>query len=394
MAAFDRDAALERQQIHEISINVARRMLKVLDRSRSAPPHVAADIEASARAISDIQREIDQIMASFPTHGTLELPVLTHVLGSHRRALDMLEVLEARTADPRPSDHRSNAARAHAALLAAAREIEQDAQRQTITPPYGTPRTPLALAGQNMPGPGTPPRPGSFPTSLRQGSPPSARRPHSGPGHAPGRRPRTQGKPAWSLPSVKLPGGAEVLAFLTDRKTTAGFAVFTVVAGLGISALSLLDASGDAARRQAALSQGPKLDGRLGAAEQGAENGTAGSSSGMSAEAAPVAPPGTGYSAATDPLLEQPYLVVLTTRQTTEELHQDFRSLKGSYPEILGNAKARVDRIQGQDRQNWYRLSLIPPQSRADAKVLCNNLKAAGMTGCWIRPLPLGKAPQ
>jgi hypothetical protein len=391
MAAFDRDAALERQQIHEISINVARRLLRVLDRSRMAPPYIAADIEANARAISDIQREIDQLMAGLPPRGTLEIAVLTHILGSHRRALDMLEVLEARTAEPSP-ENRSNAAHAHAALLATSREIEQAAQRQTMTAPAG-PRGPLALTAPNAAGPGPYPMPVGGLGPQRQAPPPSPRQQPPGAAPGPGRRPaRPQAKQDRARPNFQLPTLASARALLTHRKTSATFAVFTVVAGLAVSALSLLD-TGNGDRHQAALAPGQKLDGRLGAAASSEkEAGGPPSSGGMSAEAAP--PATDEYVVATDPLMEQPYLVVLATRQTTEELHQDFRSLKGTYPEILGNAKARVDRVQGQDRQNWYRLSLIPPQSRDDAKALCGNLKSAGMTGCWIKPLPLGKTAQ
>jgi hypothetical protein len=93
--------------------------------------------------------------------------------------------------------------------------------------------------------------------------------------------------------------------------------------------------------------------------------------------------------AITRPDMEQPYLVVLATRRSTEELQQDYRSFKGTYPELLGSAKARVDRVQGQDKQTYYRLSLIPPRAHDDAKALCRSLRSAGLTGCWIKPVPL-----
>ncbi|MDQ8700075.1 SPOR domain-containing protein [Hyphomicrobium sp. LHD-15] len=394
MAAFDRDSALERQQIHEISINVARRLLRLLERSRNTPPHVAADIGSGARVISDVQREIEQLMASLPAHGPLDIAVLTHILGSHRRALDMLEVLEARlTQAVGPDETRSDAARAHSALLATSREIERDAQRYAQSYPESYPqsyplpspggaRAPLALTGPaNMPGP-YPPQPGA---PQRQGAqrPPAQQPPP--PAHGFGRRPEpplTKKRRAGNAP--KLPTLSEVRALLTDRKVTAAFAVMTVVAGLAVSVLSFIG-GGDA--KHAALEPGQKLDGRLDDAAP--ETGSLAPSGGsMSAEAAPAT---AALGPVTDPLMEQPYLVVLATRQTTEELHQDFRSLKGSYPDILGTAKARVDRVQGQDRQNWYRLSLIPPQSRDDAKAVCSSLRSAGMVGCWIRPLPLGR---
>ncbi|HYD16338.1 MAG TPA: SPOR domain-containing protein, partial [Hyphomicrobium sp.] len=70
-------------------------------------------------------------------------------------------------------------------------------------------------------------------------------------------------------------------------------------------------------------------------------------------------------------------------------LQKAFMSYRETYPTLLGGSKARVDRIQGQDRQTWYRLSVIPPQARDDAKALCSGLRQAGLTGCWIKPVPL-----
>ena len=92
--------------------------------------------------------------------------------------------------------------------------------------------------------------------------------------------------------------------------------------------------------------------------------------------------------------MEQPYLVVLSTRGSPEELLQDLRTFKADYPALLGEAKARVDRVHGLDGKTWHRLSLIPPQSFADAKALCSGLRAAGLSGCWVRPLPLGRSAQ
>jgi hypothetical protein len=107
------------------------------------------------------------------------------------------------------------------------------------------------------------------------------------------------------------------------------------------------------------------------------------------AEARAPVTQGLANAAAIGPPMEQPYLVVLTTRRSTEELQQDYRSYKQSYADLLSGSKARVDRIQGQDRQTYYRLSLIPPQSRDDAKTLCGRLRSAGLTGCWIRQVPV-----
>jgi hypothetical protein len=89
------------------------------------------------------------------------------------------------------------------------------------------------------------------------------------------------------------------------------------------------------------------------------------------------------------PPMEQPYLVVLATRRTTDELQKAFMAYREAYPDLLGSAKARVDQLQGQDKQTWYRLSVIPPRSRDEAKALCSGLRAAGLSGCWTKQVPL-----
>lgn len=90
--------------------------------------------------------------------------------------------------------------------------------------------------------------------------------------------------------------------------------------------------------------------------------------------------------------LTQPYLVVIATRRSTEELEQDFRYFKEAYPELLGSARGRVDSVQSQDGKTWYRLSLIPPRAQSEASELCTELKSAGLTECWIKPLPIGQS--
>lgn len=384
MAAFDRDAALERQQIQKISLNVARRLLKVLERSRFAP-RVAAEIASSARVISEIQREIDQIVASWPGYEPLDFAVLTHVLGSHQHALGLLELLEQKTAGlgnaptPQP-DH----ARAHAALLATSRAIEQDAQHYARQG-FAALRPPVA----QLPPPNFPPPPGIERRPPPRQLPPVANR-------APGQEgaPQPRGKPK---PQPKAPPRAKLnMAWLrsmrdhlVNPKNAATTAGLTVVLTLVIGILSFMPSSDErTSHHTASLSPGQKLDGRLGPDDAP----SAGASlPGSSAEAATILSPSAMSSAepAAPVEQEQPYLVVLTTRQSTEELQQDLRSYKASYPDLLGTAKARVDRVQGQDRQTWYRMSLIPPQSQKDAKSLCSSLKAAGLTGCWIKPVPL-----
>ena len=71
MAAYDRDATLERQQIREISLNVARRLRQVLDRAHYIPAALRPEVESSVRIITGIQRDVDQIMAGLPADAAL-----------------------------------------------------------------------------------------------------------------------------------------------------------------------------------------------------------------------------------------------------------------------------------------------------------------------------------
>jgi hypothetical protein len=387
MAAHDRNAAHERRQVQEISVNVARRLLSVLERTRFAPPALAEEISSKAHVISTIQREIDQLMASQPAHLTLDVAVLTHVLGSQQHALALVEYLEARIADisaaARPP---TDQARAHAALLATAREIEQDALRYAALPapaagyPRAGPGAPLgsppnspapysaAPAQRRLPPPGPPP---GGPQPPRQASPP----------------PKTKQRPP-SAPSPIRPAPDRLAAVraLAAKPGPAAIVAVLAVTGL-VGAVWLLLPQADArfvSQASTAIEQGPKLDGRLDAAGAPSEDAP-------SDQAAATGPPMTfdTANAAGAREMEQPYLVVLATRKSTDELQKEFLNYRAAYPALLGSSKARVDRVQGQDRQTWYRLSVIPPQARDDAKALCSNLRSAGLTGCWIKPVPL-----
>ncbi len=190
-------------------------------------------------------------------------------------------------------------------------------------------------------------------------------------------------KPAPSRPRAAPPPAGGALATLRkrfDEPKFAAVAVLAMIAGSAIGALALIP-GGRFGEREASTQQTPgqKLDGRL---------ASAGTITAADAEIqAPMSTEGTRNIVT--PEMEQPYLVVLATRPGTEALQEDFLEFKSAYPDLLAATKARVDRIQGQDQKTWYRLSLIPPRSQADAKALCASLRSAGLTGCWIRRVPL-----
>lgn len=361
MSAYDRDAALERQQIREISLNVARRLRQVLDRNRYIPAMLRPEVESTVRVITGIQRDIDQIMGALPADEALDFAILTHIMGGQRHALDLLEILEEKLEGGRGLYQRDST-RVHQALIAVSREIEQDAMR---------------YAGESaaLPHAPSPPPAGFFSASGRSRPPPPA---YGAPtSRLPSRKhPRKPRPTAKSLAQARAAIGA-----LATRPVPVAVAALAIGAGLVVAAQTLMRSDDGSSDRQAVAAQQPEEKGREAGVGTDARTGVEATATSALGNTQDVA--------ASAPAMEQPYLVVLATRRSTEELQQDYRSFKGAYPDLLGNAKARVDRVQGQDRQTWYRLSLIPPQSRDDAKALCGSLRKAGLTGCWIKPVPL-----
>lgn len=389
MNPFDRDSELERRQIREISVNVARRLLDVLERRHLAPPAVAAEIAARARVIADIQREIDGIMAGLPEAELLDIAVLTHVLASHGRALSLIEELETRTpahhhrAHAHPDTH-PDAERTHARLIATAREIEREARQYDPEPAPTTrppPHNPLPLPPQGPQG-AAPYRAPPAPAGYHPAAP--SRTARTGPGAGarnPTRaQPRTQPQPL-HRPQAVPPSRLQALRALASSPVgaVALVAVIAIVAAslAGALSLALSTGSGETDRHIAAARVSPgKFDGRLSAADAVEPGG---------ADILVVTPPANAAE------LTQPYLVVLATRRTMEELDQDFRYFQQQHSALLSNARGRVDRVDTQDGKTWYRLSLIPPRSQEEAAALCAELKAGGLNECWINPLPLGR---
>ena len=468
MSDYDRDGNVERQQIHEIALNVARRLLRVLEIGRSAPPALAAEIDATARVISDVQHDVEQVMAMQPFGAALDMSVLTHILGSQQYAVGLLEQLEKRTqgygaATPLPAAPQallpapqalptaSQTYPAHPAFpttdtfaqpqsfaqpqafapapsFAPAQDFGQqsfgqpqsyadaqtfaDALRFSAPQPYAAP-DPYA-ASRAAPRPAAPeapryapqqapgfPQPGMHPNGQYNGAPaqPGPAPYYSGPppsqpprepvprGAQQPRQPQPQPAPRQRPPGAapapraakaafSMPDFAALGARMSEPKFAAAAATLVVVTSALIGAYTLLP--GPQAEKQRNVAPGQKLDGRL--------------DTDIAAPSVHRTPAQQFASVAPDPnSMEQPYLVVLATRASTEELQKDFQGFNTAYPELLGGRKARVDRVQGQDQKTWHRLSLIPPQSHAEAKDLCAKLKAAGLTGCWIRRVPLSK---
>lgn len=395
MNTYDRDALLERRQIHEISMNVARRLLALLERPPPVSPAVSAEIAAGSGTIAGIQHEIDNLMSRLPEGQLLDMSVLTHILESQNRALSLIEDLEAKASrgifDSRPDQERT-----HAALIATAREIEREARLyeeeefgHPLDAPYSLPETHPAQIARRFADPTRvqQPTPQNIARPAKHGAPPqpSARTTRTD-GTAAARRqppvPRTQaqrprkGNPQRHIAPAALFAKARTLA-------TSPVGATTLVAGVAILAASLAGAvslalSTDSDQLTASSRvPGQKFDGRLSQADAQPTSGSG---------TLVVSPPANLAN------LTQPYLVVIATRQSTEELEKDFLYFKETYPKLLGSARGRVDSVQSQDGKTWYRLSLIPPRAQGEASELCTELKSAGLTECWIKPLPIGPA--
>lgn len=384
MHSYDRDTELERRQIHEISANVARRLLDVLERRHTASPAAAADIASGARVVADIQREIDGIMNRLPPGAPLEMAVLTHVLESHNKALSLVEDLEARlSGSVSVRRDRPDPERTHAALIATAREIEREARLyEEEEARQMTAARPLPSSAPFRTGP-------AMPTSATSNSamsnvPPTVAVPshptrtvRTGTGTV-RRTPRPSPPPAARMPEEtrrsSLLSRLRALA-ASPIGATAAVACVAILAASFAGALSFALSSAENDERIAAHGDPDrKFDGRLSQADAIPTRGSG---------TLVVSPPENAVN------LAQPYLVVIATRPSTEELEQDFRYFKETYPTLLGNARGRVDSVQSQDGKTWHRLSLVPPRAQTEAAELCHELKTAGLTECWIKPLPI-----
>ena len=62
-----------------------------------------------------------------------------------------------------------------------------------------------------------------------------------------------------------------------------------------------------------------------------------------------------------------------------------FADLQQKYAGVLGNHSPSVRKVDLGEKGVWYRLLVGPMPSKPDADKLCEELKAAGMKGCFSR---------
>jgi cell division protein FtsN len=80
-----------------------------------------------------------------------------------------------------------------------------------------------------------------------------------------------------------------------------------------------------------------------------------------------------------------PFFVQLAARRDQTSALAAFADLQQKYPSILDGLAPTVKRADLGDKGVWYRLWVGPMDTRGNAANVCENLKQAGLGGCFVR---------
>jgi cell division protein FtsN len=80
-----------------------------------------------------------------------------------------------------------------------------------------------------------------------------------------------------------------------------------------------------------------------------------------------------------------PYFVQLAARRDQTSALAAFADLQQKYPNILDGLAPTIKRADLGDKGIWYRLWVGPMDSRGNAADICEQLKQAGLGGCFVR---------
>jgi len=81
------------------------------------------------------------------------------------------------------------------------------------------------------------------------------------------------------------------------------------------------------------------------------------------------------------------YVAVLSSKKSSMEALQAFADMQQQYPDVLGGKTPDVQTadLSARNLGTMYRLVVGPPGSQNAARTVCNQLKAAGYEGCWVK---------
>jgi cell division septation protein DedD len=79
------------------------------------------------------------------------------------------------------------------------------------------------------------------------------------------------------------------------------------------------------------------------------------------------------------------FFVQIAARNDQDAAMAAFASLQQKYASVLGNHSPSVRKVDLGDKGVWFRLLVGPIESKNEADQLCEQLKTAGMKGCFAR---------
>ena len=79
-------------------------------------------------------------------------------------------------------------------------------------------------------------------------------------------------------------------------------------------------------------------------------------------------------------------MVQVTSRTSQTSALTAFADMQARYPKLLGSYGPDIQRADLGAKGVWYRLRVGPLNSRTAALDLCEQLKKAGHSGCFVRP--------
>lgn len=81
------------------------------------------------------------------------------------------------------------------------------------------------------------------------------------------------------------------------------------------------------------------------------------------------------------------YVVQVAARRNEADALSAFGQLQKKYPSILSSYRPNIQQTDLGDKGVWYRLRVGPMDSKDSASAVCNELKAAGHSGCFVKAL-------
>ncbi len=79
------------------------------------------------------------------------------------------------------------------------------------------------------------------------------------------------------------------------------------------------------------------------------------------------------------------FFVQIAARNDQDAAMAAFASLQQKYASVIGNHSPSVRKVDLGEKGVWFRLLVGPIESKTEADQLCEQLKTAGMKGCFAR---------